>query len=168
MSATETGNRSATATADRAAAWVEGFREGWRAPRDAASFVAHFERLLDPQVRLIQPFLPTFVGIDAFRRGFAEPLFRLIPDLHSHLDVWSADGDRILIEHTLEGTLGGRPIRVPTVDRIILRGDRAIERRAYLDPLPIFAAVATRPRAWLPFLRSQGSLLRYRLRRVNR
>ena len=58
---------------DTAEAWVAGFAEGWRAPAGAAGLVANFAPMLSPEVRLIQPQMPTLVGLEAFRHGFAEP-----------------------------------------------------------------------------------------------
>src|SRR4030081_3726335 len=63
-------------------AWVDGFEAGWRAPRGPAAFAAHFRPMLDPDVRMIQPMLPTIVGHGAFEERFVKPLFHLIPDGH--------------------------------------------------------------------------------------
>ena len=146
--------------------WVRGFAAGWRDPAGPAAFVEHFTPLLDPEIRLIQPQMPELVGLEAFRRGFAEPLFNLIPDIHGSVRGWATDGDTIWIELELEGTLGGRPVTLETVDRITLREGRAIERRAFLDPLPLLAAVLTRPRAWPRFARTQVRQIRELMRRA--
>ena len=42
-----------------AESWVAAFAEGWRAPSDPEAFAAHFRDLLSPEIRLIQPQLPT-------------------------------------------------------------------------------------------------------------
>ena len=47
---------SAHSTAE---SWVAGFIEGWREPHGPDAFVAHFRPMLAPDVRLIQPQLPT-------------------------------------------------------------------------------------------------------------
>jgi hypothetical protein len=86
-------------------AWVQGFAEGWRGPAGADAFAAHFRPMLAPDVRLIQPRLPTAVG------------------------------------------------------------HRAFERESYLDPTPLVAAVATRPRAWPRYMGLQARQLVHRLRR---
>jgi SnoaL-like domain len=146
--------------------WVRGFAAGWRDPAGPREFVEHFTPLLDSEIRLIQPQMPELVGLEAFRRGFAEPLFSLIPDIGGRVRGWAADGDTIWIELELEGTLGGRPVTIETVDRITLRDGRAVERRAFLDPLPLLAAVLTRPRAWPRFARTQVRQIRELLRRA--
>jgi hypothetical protein len=146
--------------------WVAGFAAGWRDPAGPREFVEHFTPLLDPEIRLIQPMMPELVGLEAFRRGFAEPLFDLIPDIHGTVRGWAADGDTIWIELELGGTLGGGPVRIETIDRITLHEGRAIERRAFLDPLPLLGAVLIRPRAWPRFVRAQSMQIRELLRRA--
>ena len=160
MSATAPATEADRATsAERAEAWVRAFVEGWRRPADADSFADHFERVCDPEVRLVQPGMPTIVGHRAFRERFARPLFEAIPDIHATVHDWAARGDAIFIAFTLEGTLGGRPVSWDCVDRITLRDGVAIERRAYFDPTPLLRAVATRPRAWPSFARLQARQL---------
>jgi ketosteroid isomerase-like protein len=112
--------------------------------------------MLHPEVRMVQPQMPTLVGHEAFRRGFVEPLFAMIPDLHGTVAGWAADGDVIFIDLVLEGTVGGRPVRMETVDRITLRDGLAVERVAFMDPSPLLKAVATRPKAWPRFARAQA------------
>jgi hypothetical protein len=158
--ATET-DRAPSAAAEE---WVRGFAAGWRDPVSPEAFAEHFEPMLDPRIRLLQPQIPELVGLEAFRRGFVEPLFELIPDIHGTVRGWAADGDVIWIELELEGTLGGRPVTLESVDRITLRDGLAIERHAFLDPIPVLAAVATRPRAWPRFARAQALQARELLR----
>jgi ketosteroid isomerase-like protein len=163
---TTSANGAASAEAE---AWVERFIDGWRAPRDPESFADHFDPILAEDVRMVQPQLPTAVGRRAFREGFVRPVFSLIPDLHATVHRWAAAGDAVLIEFTLSGTLGGREVSWDAVDRITLRDGIAAERHAYFDPLPLLAAVATRPRAWPRFARVQLTQIRQRLdKRGNR
>jgi ketosteroid isomerase-like protein len=136
--------------------WVGGFIEGWRAPKGPDTFAAHFRPMLAPDVRLIQPQLPTMVGHRAFEDGFVKPLFALIPDLHGEVERWGSRGDTLYIELTLRGTLGGRPLSWRVCDRVTLRNGVAVERESYLDPSPILAAVLRAPRAWPRFLRIQA------------
>jgi ketosteroid isomerase-like protein len=137
-------------------AWVDGFAEGWRAPSGPDAFAAHFRPMLAPDVRLIQPQLPTMVGHQAFEDEFVKPLFVLIPDLHGEVERWGSRGDTLYIELTLRGTIGGRTLSWRVCDRVTLRNGVAIERESYLDPSPILAAVAGAPRAWPRFLRLQA------------
>ena len=143
--------------------WVQAFIEGWRAPTDADSFADHFDDLMTDDVRLIQPQLPAAVGRRAFREQFARPMFELIPDLHATIHRWAADGDTVLIEFTLAGNLGGRPVSWDCVDRVTLHEGLATERRTYFDPTPLLAAIAARPRAWPRFARLQAQQLRRRI-----
>lgn len=125
------------------AAWAEVFTEGWRAPADADSFADFFEPHLDPEIRLLQPRIPTMVGREAFREQFARPAFTFIPDLHADVHRWSAagDDDLLFVEFTLSGTAGGEPVAWDAIDRIALRDGLATERRSYFDPGPLFEAL---------------------------
>jgi hypothetical protein len=163
--------RTAAGTAEQfaaAEAWVRHFTEGWRAPTDPDSFAAHFEPVLDPQIRLVQPQIPDLVGHRAFREGFARPLFGLIDGLRGTVEGWASNGESIYIELTLRGELGGRPVTFESCDRITLRDGIAVERKAYVDPMPILAAVAVRPRAWPAFARYQLAMARQRFGRKTR
>jgi ketosteroid isomerase-like protein len=153
------------AESSAAEAFVEEFIEGWRRPASADAFADHFGRVCAPDVRMIQPGMPTLVGVEAFRERFARPIFELIPDLHAIVHDWAASGDVVFISFTLEGTLGGKPVRWPSVDRIVLRDGLLVERRAYFDPTPLLRAVATRPRTWPRFIRLQARQLLGRSRR---
>jgi hypothetical protein len=139
--------------------WVAGFIEGWRAPRDAGAFAAHFRPMLAPDVRLVQPQLPTVCGLRAFEEQFVKPLFALMPDIHGHVERWAAEGDALYIEMTLHGTLGARPVSWRLCDRVTLRDGVALERESYFDPSPLILTVARTPRAWPRFLRLQLSRL---------
>jgi hypothetical protein len=140
---------------DAAAAWVEAFADGWRAPANAEAFADHFERWLDPEIRLVQPQVPVVIGHAAFREQFARPLFALVPDLHGTVEGWASSGDTLYIELRLEGSVGGRRVTMRTCDRVKLRNGLAVERVAHLDPTPLLAAIARTPRAWPRFISQQ-------------
>jgi ketosteroid isomerase-like protein len=148
----------ADTTANAAEAFVAGFTEGWRAPASAEAAATYFERLLAPDVRLIQPQLPTGVGYQALRRQFLEPLFALMPDMRCEVDRWAARGNEVFIELTVFGTVGRRPVRMRACDRFTLRNGLAIERESHVDPTPLLVAVARTPRTWPRFLRNQARL----------
>ena len=132
------------------AEFVERFRRFWSAPDPAA-----LDALLHEHARLVQPLLPEVSS----REAYAEAMRRLLavmPDLRGHTRRWGPTEDGVLIEHTLTGTLAGKPLSWDLTDRITLRDGRVVERIAYFDPLPLLLAVLTRPRAWMPLLRTRG------------
>ena len=133
------------------AEFVERFKCFWAAPDPAA-----LDDLLHDHAHLVQPLMPEARS----RAAYAETTRRLltvIPDLHGRTRRWGPTEDGVLIEHTLAGTLGGKPLSWDLTDRITLRDGRVIERIAYFDPLSLVVAVLTRPRAWVPFLRMRFS-----------
>lgn len=69
---------------------------------------------------------------------------------------WGATGDGVLIEFTISGTTGGRPISWNAVDRFVVGEDGlASERVSYFDSAPIALTLARRPRAWPAFVRGR-------------
>ena len=135
--------------------WVAGFATGWANPTDADSFCEHFEPLLDDEIRLVQPQLPTVVGKRAFREQFARPLFELLSEVRGTVESSAISGAVVFVELTIRGRLASRPVELRTVDRITLRDGLAVERVANFDPLPLLGAVALTPRAWPRFARVQ-------------
>src|SRR5215217_5136223 len=142
--------------------WVLAFAHGWLAPADADAFADHFQPWFDPQVRLLQPLLPTLVGHQAFRERFARPLFELVPDLDGQVERFAIGADCAYIELTLRGTLGGRPIAWRVCDRASLRDGQVVERESYFDPLPLLRVILTRPRAWPALARAWQQSRRHR------
>jgi ketosteroid isomerase-like protein len=145
----------AAAARQAAQAWVLAFAHGWLAPADADAFADHFQPWFDPQVRLLQPLLPTLVGHQAFRERFARPLFELVPDLDGQVERFAIGADGVYIELTLRGTLAGRPIAWRVCDRATLRDGLVVERESYFDPTPLLRAILTRPRAWPALVRTR-------------
>jgi len=135
--------------------FVETFDAHWRAGGPADAFAARFAPLMDPEVRLVQPQLPTTVGVEAFRRRFAEPLFEVMPDARGAVRGWSATGDVVYIEVDVMGTVGGRKVVLRSCDRITLRDGRIAQRVAFVDPAPLLRAVALHPPSWPKFIRTQ-------------
>jgi ketosteroid isomerase-like protein len=148
------------AASPQAAAFVGAFTDGWRAPRDADHFWASFEPWIDPEVRLIQPQLPTVHGHRGFVEDFARPFFDLVSDVHGTVTGWAANGDVVYIELRIDGRVGGRAVTLNTCDRITLRDGRVLERIAHTDPMQFLGAVASSPRAWPTFLKTQLRRLR--------
>jgi ketosteroid isomerase-like protein len=158
----------AAAGRQAAQAWVLAFAHGWLAPASADAFADHFQPWFDPQIRLIQPLLPTLVGHQAFRERFARPLFTLIPDLDGQVERFAIGADGAYIELTLRGTLGGRPIAWRVCDRATLRHGLVVERESYFDPTPLLWAVLTRPRAWPALARARRRPRPHQPRRTDR
>jgi hypothetical protein len=139
-----------------AADFAARFADYWRAPTPE-----RLSLVLADRVRLIAPMTPVTDTLAEGQRAFAG-LFELIPDLTGEVHRWGATADGILIEFTLSGTAGGKPISWSAVDRFVLGEDGlATERVTYFDSMPVALAAATRPRAWPAFLRSRLRQLRH-------
>jgi hypothetical protein len=146
---------SATTDVTEAEAFVQAFGEYWRAGGPADAFVERFTPLLRPDVRLVQPQIPTVVGREAFRTRFAEPLFGLIPDARGEVLGWAARDGKVYIELEIRGHVGRRHVALRTCDAITLVDGQVAERVAHLDPGPVLKAVAASPGSWLKFIRTQ-------------
>lgn len=146
---------SAPATDAAAADFVRRFAEYWRAPTPAG-----LATVLAAQVRLVAPLTPVAHTLSEGQRAFAE-LFELISEMTAEVHRWGATADGVLIEFTISGVAGGKPISWDAVDRFVIGEDGlATERVSYFDSGPIVLAVARRPRAWPGFLRSRLRQLR--------
>jgi hypothetical protein len=133
-----------------AADFATRFAEYWGAPTPEG-----LAAVLARDVRLVAPMTPTVHTLAEGQRAFAE-LFELISGMTAEVHRWGATADGILIEFTISGIAGGKPISWPAVDRFVLGEDGlATERVSYFDSAPIALAVARRPRAWPGFLRSR-------------
>ncbi|HEX3323573.1 MAG TPA: nuclear transport factor 2 family protein [Solirubrobacterales bacterium] len=140
---------------EAAADFARRFAEYWRAPTPQG-----LDTVLAERVRLVAPMTPVTHTLAEGRRAFAE-LFELISGMTAEVHRWGATADGVLIEFTLSGIAGGRPISWPAIDRFVLGDDGlATERVSYFDSAPIALAAARRPRAWPAFLRSRLRQLR--------
>lgn len=148
--------KGVTSVSESAAAdFVGRFQEYWRAPTPDG-----LDALFASRVRLVAPMTPTTHTREQGKRAFAD-LFESIPGLTATVHRWGATEDGVLIEFTLHGTAGGRPISWDAVDRFVLDGDGlATERISYFDSVPVALAVASRPKAWPDFARVQLGRLR--------
>lgn len=135
-----------TAETSREVEFVEFFSELWAiGATQPERFFALLEARMTPETRLIQPLARTVRGPAGARELFG-PLFEVIPDLRSEVRRWGPTEDGVLIEHTLGGTLSGKRLSWDVTDRFILDdGGAFLERRAYFDPLPLVAAMLSRP-----------------------
>lgn len=133
-----------------AADFVERFADYWRAPTPE-----RLSLVLADRVRLVAPMTPVTETLAEGKRAFAG-LFELIPDLTGEVHRWGATDDGVLIEFTLSGTAGGKPISWQAVDRFVIGEDGlAGERVSHFDSMPIALAALTRPRGWPAFMRSR-------------
>ena len=87
-----------------AADFAARFADYWRAPTPE-----RLSLVLADRVRLIAPMTPVTDTLAEGQRAFAG-LFELIPDLTGEMHRWGATEDGVLIEFTLSGTAGGKPI----------------------------------------------------------
>jgi SnoaL-like protein len=135
---------------EEAADFARRFAEYWRAPTPE-----RLDTILAERVRLIAPMTPTTRTLKEGQRAFAT-LFGLISQLTGEMHRWGATEDGVLIEFTLSGTAGGKPISWHAVDRFVLdENGFATERVSYFDSAPIALTAARRPRAWPAFIRSR-------------
>jgi ketosteroid isomerase-like protein len=141
---------SATDTTAEQEEFVRYFAEGW-AMGAGEPFFQHFLQRKHPDVLLEQPLSRPARG-EAGMRALFEPLFAAMPDLRGEVVRWGPTGDGVLIELTLRGTLGGRPLEWTVVDRIVLEDGLIRSRRSYFDPLPLLPALLSRPRTALRLL----------------
>jgi hypothetical protein len=126
------------------------FAEYWQAPTPE-----RLSMVLAERVRLEAPMTPVTNTLAEGQREFAG-LFELIPDLTAEMHRWGTTADGVLIEFTLSGTAGGKPISWHAVDRFVLGEDGlATERVSYFDSAPIALTAVRRPRAWPAFIRSR-------------
>ncbi len=135
---------------DAAADFARRFAEYWKAPTPAG-----LSTVLAERVRLGTPMMPTTHTLADGQREFAA-LFEAIAGLTAEVHRWGATDDGVLIEFTLSGVAGGKPISWDAVDRFVVGEDGlATERVSYFDAMPIVLTAARRPRAWPAFLRSR-------------
>jgi hypothetical protein len=100
---------------------------------------------------LRQPLARSTVGITQAQRQF-ERFCRCLPGLHARIDHWVADGDDLFIEFTLHADFGRDTLTWPTVNRLVLRDGKAIERVTYFDPLVVLPTLLRHPSVWWQWL----------------
>ncbi|MEU6562961.1 nuclear transport factor 2 family protein [Nocardia nova] len=107
-------------------------------------FMAHFLPRVAPDVRYRQPLARRGFGHAGFRRMF-DGVFAAAPDLHGVVHRWGPTEDGVLVEFTLAGTLGGRPVSIDIVDRIVLREGVMASNDTYFDPIPLLPSLLRHP-----------------------
>jgi hypothetical protein len=151
-----TAARERSAAAADLVAW---FAAAWRNPT-YESFCGDVVPRLTPDARMVQPLVPAHRGPERFCRNMA-PLFAAVPDIHATVLDWRGDESTIFIEFHLEGTLGGRPLRLHVTDRFTLEHGLVTERASFFDPTPLLFAALRNPRALvaLATMRRRGRTL---------
>lgn len=135
--------------------FVARFASFWSAPAPE-----RLGELLAEDVRLVTPMTPDSTTLESARRSFQE-IFGLITDLTGEVRRWGQTDDGVLIELTLSGRVGGRPVSLGAIDRVVIGEDgRATERISYFDPTPLVLTALRRPQAWPRLARTQLSRLR--------
>jgi hypothetical protein len=132
------------AAAQELVAW---FADAWRNPT-YESFCRAVAPRLAPDARMVQPLVRSHRGPEAFCRNIA-PLFAAVPDVHANVLDWRGDERTVFIEFHLEGTLGGRPVRLHVTDRFSLQDGVVTERASFFDPTPLVVTALRHPRALL-------------------
>jgi len=131
--------------------FVRFFAEGWAKPKPDG-FLEHFRPRFHPEARLVQPTLPTAVGLREIETRFRE-LFDLFPDYLVTVGDWATRGDVVFIEVTHRATIGGRVASWRGVDRIVLEDGLLRERVAYFDAMETIPPALRAPRTWPTLLR---------------
>jgi hypothetical protein len=133
-----------------AADFVARFEAYWEAPTPEG-----LEAVLAPQTRLVAPLTATTHTREEGIRAFAA-LFELVEGMSAEVHRWGATADGVLIEFTVSGRAGGKPISWHAVDRFVVGADGlATERVSYFDSAPLAMTLARRPRSWPAFVRGR-------------
>jgi SnoaL-like protein len=112
--------------------------------------------LLHPDVVLVRPLAAPMIGLDAAQADFRR-IWRCLPDLGADVDRWCGDGQLLFIEFRLRATIGGDVIDWPTVNRLLLKDGKAIERVTYFDPLVIVPKLLRHPSIWWRWWQSRSA-----------
>lgn len=128
---------------------MQQFREVWAAPS-----VERLDALTHPDVCYVQPLHPDVHGRER-ASAYWRRIFALMPDLHIDVVNWAVSTDNLVyIEFRINGTLGGKPVSWPAIDRYELDEIGRVRRRIlYCDSLPMARAVL-RPRGLFAVLQS--------------
>jgi hypothetical protein len=123
------------------------FEAAWKEPTPDS-----LTALLAEDVVLLQPHLPPIRGKAAAHAEFSR-LFAWIPGTHSVVLNSSETEGVVFIEHELRFPVGSRTIRLPAVDRFVLRNGLGAERVVYFDQARLILGVLKHPSLWPGYLR---------------
>jgi ketosteroid isomerase-like protein len=122
--------------------FVATFADFWRHPTPD-----RLPELLHSDVVLIQPLASTTRGIASAQKQF-ERFRRCLPGLHADIDRWSGNNELIFIEFTLHAHFRREILDWPTVNRLTLKGGKAVERATYFDSLALLPTLLRHPSVW--------------------
>ncbi|MEE2732116.1 MAG: nuclear transport factor 2 family protein [Pseudomonadota bacterium] len=125
----------------------ERFAQAWREPTPQK-----LAELLAEDVVLYQPHLPPIRGKAAAVAEFTR-LFEWLPGTFSETRNSRENEELALIEHVLHFPVGKSYIKVPAVDRFILKDGLANERVVYFDQIRLISGVIRHPGTWLGFVK---------------
>jgi uncharacterized protein (TIGR02246 family) len=115
--------------------WVEQYTALWQSadPQRFADFYREDGVILNP-------------GMDrpVARReipGYYQLLLAVAPDLRQNRVSWAGDDTLLYIEWQAAGSIAGRPLRLPVVDRWLLDGGLATEGIAFFDSITLSQAL---------------------------
>ncbi|WP_414945605.1 AfsR/SARP family transcriptional regulator [Amycolatopsis sp. cmx-11-32] len=132
-----------------AAAFVDAFVQGWRAPADADELADHFDPWLHADYRFTQPLIRApGSGRSAFREKFARPIFSLCSDVRGSVESWAHRDGMLFIAFRLDVTVGRRRVRLRVCDQVLLDDGLVAERHTHLDVVPLLSAILRSPRLW--------------------
>jgi ketosteroid isomerase-like protein len=108
---------------------VEPYAENWQHPQPRK-----FALLYTPDARMINPGFERALPPPELA-GYYTDLLQRMPDLRLQLMSWAAAPGNLFIEWVARGTVAGKLMTLPVVDRFTLLGLRATEGVAYFDDL---------------------------------
>ncbi|XAY05201.1 hypothetical protein DSM112329_02046 [Paraconexibacter sp. AEG42_29] len=125
--------------------WIKLFGQAFAAGSFAS--VARLAALTHPGYRAVQPQAPDALGPEGMLDFFAR-VYALVPDLRGEVVEANVYDGGVYVDVRLGGTIGGRPVSWVACDRFWFEDGLVKGRVTYFDPLPLFGAVAMRPRSW--------------------
>ncbi|MDB5984963.1 MAG: nuclear transport factor 2 family protein [Nevskia sp.] len=125
------------------------FADAWKIPT-AERIVS----VLHEDAVLYQPMAAPLHGRAAGQANFSA-LLQALPGFNIDIKRWSGSAGVVFIEFQMVIPARSDELRVDTIDRFLLRGEYAYERRTYFNPAALLAALAVRPTLWAGFIKYQ-------------
>ena len=131
--------------------FVQEFIEVWKRPTP--------ERLvqcLHADVVLYQSDWEPIHGVEAAYCEFSR-LLSWLPDLRGEVDRYCGSDGILFIEWRMLVPLSSEPLTIHAVDRFLLHGKLAIERRVFLDEQPLMKAIMKHPTHWASYIKYRSA-----------